>query len=197
MKLQKLQMEPTEKKQLEDQIRELEEENKEIRAAADRNAAKFTKIARFNRQYIEKNQSLLKEKKELIIGRDDLMEKNAILAEQVKHANEAKEIRAAADLNCSKFAQVARQNADYINEIRMLRGAYDLASFKRKRARLEAQPDSAFNPNNCTVGPYLKFRPRIQTYESDEETTAEQLPIMATSRSGRQLKKPVRFIENY
>merc|ERR1711935_904562 len=67
---------------------ELLRERDEIAAAADRNAAKFTKVARFNREYIEKNQSLLKEKKEWIIGRDDLMEKNAILVEQVKNANE-------------------------------------------------------------------------------------------------------------
>ena len=73
-----------------DRIEELTKENDAIAAAADRNAAKFTKIARCNREYIELNQLLLKEKKDLIEKNEKLIKKNDMLVEQVENADESR-----------------------------------------------------------------------------------------------------------
>ena len=48
----------SDKDKLEEQLVELRQENDEIRAAADRNAAKFCKVARHNREYFEEINSL-------------------------------------------------------------------------------------------------------------------------------------------
>ena len=48
----------SDKEKLEDQLAELRQENDEIRAAADRNAVKFCKVARLNREYLEENNLL-------------------------------------------------------------------------------------------------------------------------------------------
>ena len=68
----------------------MREERDEVAAAADRNAAKFTMIARCNRQNIELNNSLLKEKKELVVNQAELLKKNEMLTEQLKKADESR-----------------------------------------------------------------------------------------------------------
>ena len=92
-------------------------------------------------------------------------------------------IRAAADRNAVKMCQVARQNRDYLNEIKSLRGQLDSS---RKLVETVKQ---------------LKAKPRPHKSASikvkkPEESTKDRLPTdVLTSRFGRRLKKPDRFIE--